>query len=699
MIKPRGTFFTPNEDDFEISDGDFQDFSSFVTDEFEIEYTPDPEPEIDLEAECREIFSAGGKLTKNNTVNGLPCEERPQQLEMALAISDALKNNCNLCIEAPTGVGKSFAYLIPLIYRSQICRRPSLVTTETINLQQQLIEKDLPFLKELTGINFRTALAKGRQNYVCRRRLALLTGEQRDALLPVPSLVLDTERLIRNLENGLPGERYGAGDSIDPAVWNLVCSESGNCAGPKCEFYRSCYYFRARREWDEADIVVANHALFLTDLAIRSECGGNSALLPDYGAVLIDEAHTLENNAASHLGIRISQPGIISMLNKLYNPDRARGLLMKQGSGMIELRGLAAAARNEAYGFFSPYAELLKACGDNALRLKAAPDDYPNMLTPSLLALAKKLDEIIENEEDNSFRTELESAREHCRCFIDEIDRFTQRLMPDAVYYIEEERNFPILYASPLNIPEILQELLFNGNIPVILCSATLTVRGSFGYFISRTGFANGGTLQLGSPFSSGQAEVIVPRNLPDPTAENYLPELANNIRRYVELTQGKAFVLFTSYQALHYCADVLRDEFNDKGWRLLEQGGELSRSRMLNEFRNDRDSVLFGTDSFWTGVDVPGESLSMVIVTRLPFVSPGHPLIAARLEKIRSEGKSDFVNYSLPEAILKFRQGIGRLIRSRNDRGYIVILDPRVISRAYGRGFLDSLPYPLTAG
>ena len=172
MIKPRGNFFTPNEDDFELPDGDFQDICSFSTDEFEIDYTPDPEPEIDLEAECREIFSPGGKLAANNTINGLPCEERPQQLEMALAISDALKNNCNLCIEAPTGVGKSFAYLIPLIYRSQICRRPSLVTTETINLQQQLIEKDLPFLKELTGINFRAALAKGRQNYVCKRRLS-----------------------------------------------------------------------------------------------------------------------------------------------------------------------------------------------------------------------------------------------------------------------------------------------------------------------------------------------------------------------------------------------------------------------------------------------------------------------------------------------------------------------------------------------
>ena len=667
----------------------------FDLDEFAVDYMPDPEPEINIHEECRKFFEVGGTLSTHSAINGRPAEERPQQLAMSLAISDALQCGENLCVEAPTGIGKSFAYLVPLIYRSQLCRRPALISTETINLQQQLIEKDLPFLRQATGIDFRAALAKGRQNYVCRRRLALLTGDQRDALLPVPSLVLDTERLIAKLENGLDGERGSAGDSIDPSVWQLVCSESGNCAGPKCEFYRNCYYFKARRQWDEADIVVANHALFLTDLAIRSESGGTSgALLPDYGAVLIDEAHTLENNAAEYLGIRITQAGIVGMLNKLFNPEKMRGLLMQSGPLMPELRMLAASARDEAYGFFAPYTELIRRSQESSLRLKNTPDNYPDRLTPALINLGRKLDELLEDMENDSLRTELEGARERCRATIDTIATFTQRIMDDAVYYIEDNGMSANLYASPLNIPELLNAKLFNGNNPVILCSATLTVRNSFDYYVSRTGFSGGRMIRLDSPFSPDQARVIIPRHLLDPGDENYLESLVGHIRENVALTSGKAFVLFTSYQALRYCADALKSEFEDNNWRLLVQGGELSRNRMLEEFRKDTDSVLFGTDSFWTGVDVPGESLSNVILTRLPFASPGHPLIAARLERISASGKSSFTHYSLPEAVLKFRQGVGRLIRSRSDTGYIVILDPRVISKGYGRTFLESIPY-----
>lgn len=681
-----------------MPENDFNgDECRFELDEFEVDYLPDAEPEIDLHQECSNFFAPGGKLASIAAINGRPAEERPQQLSMALAIADALQKGENLCVEAPTGIGKSFAYLIPLIYRSQICRRPSLISTETINLQQQLIEKDLPFLKDATGINFRAALAKGRQNYLCRRRLALLSGEQRDALLPVPSLVLDTERLIAKLESGMDGERGSAGDSIDPAVWNLVCSESGNCAGPKCEFYRNCYYFKARRQWDEADIVVANHALFLTDLAIRRSSGNNSsALLPDYGAVLIDEAHTLENNAAEYLGLRISQPGMLSMLNKLFNPEKMRGLLMNPGSTMPELRQLTVSARDEAYGFFAPYTEMLRRSQENALRLKNTPDTVPDRLSPALMALGRKLDETLEDMDENPLRIELESMRDKCGSMVDSINIFSQRQMEDAVYYIEESNSATALYASPLNIPELLQEILFNGEVPVMLCSATLTVRNSFDYFFSRTGFTGGASIRLDSPFSPDQARVIIPKNLRDPNDEDYLSSLVQNIRTHVELTSGKAFVLFTSYQALRYCADMLKDEFYDRDWRLLVQGGELSRNRMLEEFRNDVNSVLFGTDSFWTGVDVPGESLSNVILTRLPFASPGHPLIAARLEKITASGKSSFAHYSLPEAVLKFRQGVGRLIRSRSDTGYIVILDPRIISKGYGRTFLDSIPYKL---
>ena len=672
------------------SDGDSDGFNP---DDFAVNYIPESEqPPLDLHGVCQEFFAAGGVLAQSGGVNGAPCEERPQQLAMAQAVAGALDSGSNLCIEAPTGVGKSFAYLVPLIHYAVHSRRPALISTETINLQHQLIDKDLPFLQQLCGVEFKVALAKGRSNYLCRRRLAMLSGEQRDQLLPVPHLAAETERIIRDLERG-NDQQFNDGVRGNSAVWSMVCSESGNCAGAKCEFFRNCYYFRARRKWDEADIVVANHALFLTDLAIRSE-GGGGALLPDYGAVLIDEAHTLENNAAEYLGVRLSQPGIVSMLNKLFNPERMRGLLMRPGSNMPELRQLAAHARDEAYGFFAPYTELVHRSQENSLRLKNVPDGFPDRLTPALTQLGKSLDEALDEREDNAFRTELEGARERCRSTIDALNIFANRQMPDAVYYIEENNKATSLHVSPLNIPELLQSVLFSNDIPVMLCSATLTVRNSFDYFVSRTGFSGGAMKKLDSPFSPDQAKIIIPRELRDPNDEDYLSSLVKNIRKHVELTSGKAFVLFTSYQAMRYCAEMLQDEFEEKGWRLLLQGGELSRNRMLEEFRNDVNSVLFGTDSFWTGVDVPGESLSMVILTRLPFASPGHPLIAARLDRITESGKSSFAHYSLPEAILKFRQGAGRLIRSRTDTGYIVILDPRVISKGYGRGFLDSIPY-----
>lgn len=266
--------------------------------------------------------------------------------------------------------------------------------------------------------------------------------------------------------------------------------------------------------------------------------------------------------------------------------------------------------------------------------------------------------------------------------------------MPDAVYYAESERGSVSLHATPLNVPELLSELLFHQDFPVILCSATLTVRNSFDYYTGRTGFCNGRTLLLDSPFGADQARVYIPRDMPDPKDDGYQAALEREVPRFVELTQGKAFVLFTSYASLRRTADDLREYFRGKGWQLLVQGENMTRSGLLREFKEDTDSVLFGTDSFWTGVDVPGESLSNVIVTRLPFAVPSHPLIAARMERLEREGQNSFAAYSLPEAVLKFRQGVGRLIRSRNDRGIVVVLDRRVISKHYGKMFLDSIPY-----
>ncbi len=696
MIKPVGMPFDL-PDTAENPAAEFDSGVEFRIEDFEIGYeveAPENRPPEALRGECAAFFASGGPLAGAD-FGERSFEERPQQLEMAVAIAGALIAGENLCVEAPTGVGKSFAYLVPLIFRSRYSRRPAVVSTETIHLQEQLIEKDLPLLRQLVGIDFKAALAKGRRNYVCRRRLSLLTGEERDALLPAPSLVLDLERVLRWLERGADGGRDSLDCHIAPEVWDLIACEGGNCLGVKCPFFRNCYYFRARRQWEEADIVVANHALFFTDLAMRCGDGSAGTLLPNYGAVLIDEAHTLENNAAEYLGLHLSRSMVTGMLNRLYNPDSARGLLLRSGAGFMDLRAEVAAARDEAFGFFAPYEKLLADRHETALTVDHDPG-FPDRLTPHLLRLGKMLSDLSADEEDAAVRGELSAFSGRCRDCVDGIDQFTHRTRPDAAYYIETERSGVSFHVAPLDVADVLRETLFRQDFPVVLCSATLTVRGRFDYYTGRTGFEGGRTLRLDSPFAPDQARVLVPRTMPDPSGAEFLPALAREIPRFVELTGGKAFVLFTSYQALRYCADALRGDFDRHGWRLLAQGGELSRYQMLREFRSDVDSVLFGTDSFWTGVDVPGEALSNVIVTKLPFAVPGHPLIAARIARIEAQGGSAFSEYSLPEAVLKFRQGVGRLIRSRSDRGYIVVLDRRLISKNYGRAFLDSIPYKL---
>ena len=462
--------------------------------------------------------------------------------------------------------------------------------------------------------------------------------------------------------------------------------------GPKCVFFRKCYYYRARKQWDEADIVVANHALFFTDLAMRSE-GDTTGLLPNYGVVLIDEAHTLEDHAADHLGLHLAEYALIGTLNRLFNPDNAKGILMRGGSSYLELRKMIADLRAEAYRFFGTYSDYLDEQRESALTI-TNPARFPERLSPKLFDAVQLMDEISEDEADESFKTEFCSLMNRLRDFGDMIVEFTCQNRPDTVYYAERDRNQLILNGSPLRVDQLLNRHLFRQDFPVILCSATLTVRNTFDYYFGRIGFCNGTNLKLDSPFSPDQAKIYIPRYFPEPSDPAFPQALVESLPQYIELTDDKAFVLFTSYQTMRYCADKLRHTFEARGWKLLVQGIDGQRSQILSDFRNDVNSVLFGTDSFWTGVDVPGEALSNVIVTKLPFAVPSHPLIAARMREIERDGKSSFSEYSLPEAVLKFRQGAGRLIRSRQDTGVIVVLDHRVVSKGYGRLFLDALPY-----
>ena len=646
-----------------------------------------------------EFFSENSPLKRAAEFGGRAYERRIQQETMAVAVAEALEQNHNLCVEAPTGVGKSFAYLIPAIYHARATRTPVLVTTETITLQEQLVNKDLPLLKDLTGLDFTYVLAKGRGNYLCKRRLGLLSGEHGSELLPFASLQPDLDKLrvwSRTTDNG---SRSEIPFRVDSQLWQCVCCETANCLGPKCPFYHDCFYWKTRKTWDKADVVVTNHALFFTDLKIREIEMQENCPLPTYGAVIFDEAHTLEDNAANHLGIHVSNSSLRFFLNRLFNPASGRGLLVKPGSDSMSVRARIAALHDASGIFFSQFDMDLERTREDCLRVPRN-NHYEDTLSGPLTELEKMLRAYTDEQESAEFKTELNAQLDRCSAFRDEISTFVKMGLDDQVYWFEGHhstftgnRNIE-LTSAPLNIAELLRKILFTRDFPVILTSATLAVRESLDYFAHRVGFCGGEGLILDSPFDySRQVKLYVSRTMPQPSDRMYNDAAVEQIRSFVDMTQGKAFVLFTSFAMLKYCSDALDRHFSEKGIKLMTHGDDMSRSAMLSEFRKGGNNVIFGAASFWTGVDVPGDALSNVIITKLPFAVPNHPLIQARCERITENGGDPFRDYSIPDAVLKFRQGIGRLIRSRTDKGIIVVLDPRIITKQYGRSFLYSIP------
>ena len=643
----------------------------------------------DFVQRVRAIFAADGLLSKAANF-----EFRLQQQEMAAAVARALEEDRHLVVEAGTGVGKSLAYLVPAILFALEHHKKAIVSTHTINLQEQLLYKDIPILKKVLPVEFEAALMKGRQNYLCPRRLERAL-QQANELFTGPEQS-ELTRLAEWASTTRDGSLSDLSVEPDPKVWTQVCSEAHLCTQKTCGQNPRCFYQQARKRLLAADLLVMNHTLLFMLLGrpADQEERESGFLFPN-DFIIFDEAHTVEQVASRQVGIGISQYGLRSTIQRLYNARTRKGLftVMRDANGVT----LAAELVDEVDRFFAAVESKSDFRKGREFRVRE-PDFVPDTITGRLAALQVRLADVIRRADDEFLKAELQELARRIRDTRDGIAIFLEQSAREHVYWIErtgKTAQFLSLNAAPVNLAPVLRRMIFRDNCCCVMTSATLAVgRPDLAYFRTRIGGDEAEPLQLGSPFDfQKQMKLFIVKKMPDPRDSTYQKELERWIAHFVEKTDGRAFVLFTSYRDMQQLAAQMQKFFVEKGMNLLVQGGGAPRSKLLEQFKNTSRSVLFGTDSFWGGVDVPGEALSNVIITRLPFAVPDHPLIEAKLELVEERGGDAFTEYSLPEAILKLRQGVGRLIRTKTDRGIIVILDNRIVTKPYGRSFMQALP------
>jgi len=640
-----------------------------------------------------DVFGADGMIARRLS----HYESRPEQVEMAEGVAHAIATKSHLVVEAGTGVGKSFAYLVPCILAAAEKQERSdktriVISTHTISLQEQLISRDIPFLNSILPVEFSAVLVKGRGNYLSLRRLSQAREKSRTLFESEEQSQLQS---VHNwAEKTYDGSLSDLGFTPIPQVWDEVRSDHGNCMGKKCPDYKDCFYYRARRRVWNADVLVVNHAMFFADLALRRE---GASVLPEYDVVVFDEAHTLEDVAASHLGMSVSNGQFSYLFNKLYNDRTQKGLLIHHN--LPEAQKMVARLRYLVDALFDELDHWRQKSAAQNGRVRR-PVDINNHVSSELHDLALTLRTFATDLKDESHQLDFNSSADRLDGLGSSLTIWMKQRQDDAVYWIEvsgQKRQNIKLMSSPIDVGTTLRDELFSQIPSVILTSATLAVgREDFSFYRSRIGLTKAQDIKLGSPFDyRKQAAIVLPDSMPDPgdSPAEYENAVIERIRQHVDDIDGGVFVLFTSYRMLQNCARKLTSFFSSRNQLLLCQGAGLQRGTLLEKFRKDGRAVLFGTESFWQGVDVPGDALKNVIITKLPFSVPDHPLLEARVERIRENGGNPFTQYQVPEAAIKLRQGFGRLIRSATDSGQVVLLDPRIRTKPYGRLFLESLP------
>ncbi|EHI78060.1 hypothetical protein HMPREF9093_01634 [Fusobacterium sp. oral taxon 370 str. F0437] len=683
---------------------------------------------IDIE----DYFSKEGILV--NEIKGF--EHRHEQEEMAKNIQNAVNNNKKIIVEAGTGTGKTLAYLIPAIKWAIANKKKVIIATNTINLQEQLLLKDIPLAKSVIKDEFSYALVKGRTNYLCKR---LFTELSLGKSVDIETFSIEAREQIEYILKW--GNKTKTGDKAElpfevyPDVWELVQSTTELCLGKKCPFRKECFHMKTRMKKMEADILISNHHVFFSDLNVRAETDFDSEylILPRYDMVIFDEAHNIESVARSYFSVEVSKISFTRLLHRIYQKKIKK---KKEKSALTRVEETIDEKYLEKTG---DYLELLKSMKSEIYNLQTIGDEYfdeirkmfeTNTEAPirkslnsfemtksnflenlrakkeffqaklaEFLNLMMAFNNVIDEEKDKN--PEVINFNNHLKIFKKYIDSFkfiNNFSDADYVYWLDinSKRTNVVLTATPLNIAQKLSSVLYENLNRLVFASATIMANGNFEYFKKSLGLDEEECLEcfIESPFDyENQMSVYIPADIQDSENLNaFVTDASKFILDILKKTKGKAFILFTSYTMLNQIYYSIVNKLKNSNFEIFLHG-EKPRSQLIKEFKEAKNPVLFGTTSFWEGVDVQGENLSNVIITKLPFLVPTDPIVAAISKKIEETGGNSFLDFQLPEAIIKFKQGVGRLIRKKTDRGNVFILDSRVIKKKYGSAFIKALP------